>query len=158
MIKKGLLFCTLESKVILMICWLRKEDGEWGDRPQELKKRKKKERDGTTDRVRMLTVMCPHSSDTILWHSSAGLLHVRRAEEREGERSRQCPLSTLRQQLVEYALTLRRAIQAWTGASHGPAAFIRWKWMDGRCLFSSCKQKRSSAQLKPDRKHRGRLN
>ena len=76
-------------------------------------------RERRMDRVRMRppTVMCPHSSDTNMWHSAVGLLHVLREREREREEEReretererevhqQCPLSTVRQQLVGRAVT-----------------------------------------------------
>ena len=44
-------------------------------------------RERRMDRVRMRppTVMCPHSSDTNMWHSAVGLLHVLRERERERE-------------------------------------------------------------------------
>lgn len=128
---KGFVLIHEQAEIIIkwnprLFWWsalIKKKEVSVGDSQTTLDR--KRERDGSMDTVRMLTVMCPLSSDTTLWHSSAGLLHVRR-EKREGTRTihKQCPLSTVRQQLVGYALTLRRSIQAWTGASHGPAAFI----------------------------------
>lgn len=91
------------------------------------------------DRVRMRppTVMCPHSSDTTMWHSSVGLLREKEREGREGERER----STNNAHWVLWGSSWWDVqwpkgdpFRPGRGASHYPAAFIRLE-VDGWSVF-----------------------
>lgn len=127
----------------------------------QTERERERNRDGRTDRARMQppTVMCPHSSDSPVWHSSVRLLHVLRERQREKERDRS----------INNAHWVLWGSSWWDmqwpkgdlfrlgrGASHYPAAFICLE-VDGWSVFilvkyrstdlSSCKWMRNSTRL-----------
>jgi len=140
-----------DGKEEVCVCW------------REITRDRKREKDGRIERVRMrpMTVMCLHSSDTTMWHSSAGLLHVLREGKREREWEKERSVNNAHWVLWgsswwDVQWPKGDLFRPARGASHYPAAFICLE-VDGWSVFilvkycnrgpSSCKWKGNSTHL-----------
>ncbi len=124
----------MEKKRCVSVCVFKRE------REREREGERKRERYGGMDRVRMrpLAVMCPHSSDTTMWHSSVGLLHVLREREGDGRRERGPPTMPIEYCEAAAGGTCSDLKAIYSGQDRAPLTTLlllyAWKWMDGQCL------------------------